>query len=139
MTDITVTAAQIAPVVPEKAQIKSYLAAAAITKGQALYLNTTGKVDLADSDAGGTAQFRGVSLTSAGTGQAVDVLENGEVYGFGVSTLDADAMIYLSGTAGNLNDTTGTVPTVCGRVSALADASVTKVLRVFSRPSADWS
>ena len=54
MSDITVTAAQIAPVFPQKAEIYDLFAAAAITAGQIVYTTTAGKADLADASAAGT-------------------------------------------------------------------------------------
>jgi hypothetical protein len=140
MTDLTVTAAQVGVVDPTKAVIKTYIAAAAITKGQAIYQNTSGKADLADANGSGTLQFRGIALNTVGAGDAVDVCEDGEVYGFGLSGLNYDALVYLSNTAGALADGAGGTSVVCGRVNALTDnPTLTKVLRVFVRRSADWA
>ncbi|GIK42439.1 MAG: hypothetical protein BroJett011_62720 [Chloroflexota bacterium] len=140
MTDLTVTAAQVGVVDPAKAVIKTYIAAAAITAGQAIYQNTSGKADLADANGSGTLQFRGVALKTVGAGDAVDVCEDGEVYGFDLSGLNYDALVYLSNTAGALADGAGGTSVVCGRVNALTDnPTLTKVLRVFVRRSADWA
>jgi hypothetical protein len=79
-------------------------------------------------------------LNTVGAGDAVDVCEDGEVYGFGLSGLNYDALVYLSNTAGALADGAGGTSVVCGRVNALTDnPTLTKVLRVFVRRSADWA
>lgn len=140
MTDLVVTAANVGVLDPTKSTIKSYIAAATITKGQAVYQNTDGKVNLADGNGSGTKQFRGVALAGAAAGGAVDVLEDGELYGFGVSALNGDALIYLSDTAGALADSAGTVTVVVGRVTVLTDhPTLTKVLRIFVERWKDWS
>jgi hypothetical protein len=139
MADIVVTAAQVAVVDPQISTIKNYLAAETITAGQAVYLNTSGKAGLADANAAGALQFRGIALNSAGAGGAVAVLEDGECAGFALSGVAYDGLVYLSNTAGALADSAGGTSVVCGRVNAMTDASLTKVLRVFTRRSADWA
>jgi len=129
MADITVTAAQVGLVDPLKATVKSYVALEAITKGQAVCIDATyGKVVPADENDAGHLQFRGIALNAAGIGGAVDVVEDGELYGFTLAG-DYDSIVYLSATAGALADS-GSV--ICGRVAPLTDASLTKVLRVFA-------
>jgi len=140
MTAITVTAAQVGVVDPTKAVIKDYIAAATIAKGEAVYQNTDGKADLADGNGSGTKQFRGIALNAAAAGAVVSVLEDGECYGFGVSGLNGDAFVYVGDTAGALADTAGTVTVPAGRVNVLTDTpTLTKVLRIFVRRSADWA
>lgn len=134
MADITVTPAQVGLVFPKEAHIRSYIAAAAITKGNAVYITTTGTVNLADASAAGTGQFRGIALQTVGAGQAVDVLHRGEVYGFAISGLNADVRVFTSDTAGALGDAAGTVPATAGRVRCLADKAATKVLFI----DVDW-
>lgn len=142
MTAIAVTAAQIGLVKSGKgkADIQSYIATETITKGQAVYILTTGKVGVADANAGGKFQFRGIALNGASAGEAVDVLHDGLLYGFGVSGLSADAKVYLSDTAGGLDTAAGSATVVAGRVVSLTDSpTLTKVLRIFTRWSEDWS
>lgn len=130
MTAIVVTAAQVGLVNPTKAIIKSYLAAEAITAGEAVYIvAASGSVGLADANAAGKYQCRGIALGAAAIGQAVDVCEKGELYGF---TLDGnyDTRVYVGDTAGALADTAGTKTMVIGRVSPMADKDQTKVLMV---------
>jgi methyl coenzyme M reductase beta subunit len=100
-----------------------------------VYVLTTGKVGVADANASGKQQFRGIALAAAAAGQAVSVLKRGHVYGFTVSGLNADALVYLSDTAGALGDAAGTMTVNCGRVMCLPDgATLTKVLYI----EADW-
>lgn len=140
MADITVTAAQVAPLYPAKADIRSYIAAESITAGQALYILAAGTVGVADANTAGKQQFRGIALNSAGAGQAVDVLHAGEVAGFSVSSLNSDALLYLSDTAGSLNDAASATMTVrVGRIVPLSDKSKTEVVRIFTQWEADWA
>ena len=139
MADIALTAAQIGLVDPVKSQVESYIAAEAITKGQAVYITTTGTAGVADANAAGKQQFRGIALQSVGAGQAVDVCHNGLLYGFTISGLNADALAYLSDTAGALADAAGTMSVVAGRVKCLTDKAGTKVLRIVVPFSTTWA
>jgi hypothetical protein len=139
MADISLTAAQIAPVYPQKADIFDYIAAESISKGQAVYFTAAGKVGVADANAAGKQQFRGIALNAAGVGQAVSVLHRGHVYGFAVGSINADAYAFLSDTAGALGDAAGTLSVRCGRVVALPDYSGTKVLFVDTKFLDSWS
>lgn len=140
MADITVTAAQVAVLDPLKAVIGTYRAGADLTIGQAVYIDTNGKVQVADADATGKKQFRGIALRTVSSGDAVSVLHEGEIGGFTVSGMNGDAIAYLSNTAGKLADAAGSTSVACGRVVALTNGPTnTKVLRIFTRWSADWS
>lgn len=134
MSDITVTAAQVGVVYPEKADIFDMIAGATITAGQAVYQNSSGKADLADANGSGTLQFRGIALNGGGAGQAISVLKRGHVYGFTVTSQSYDAALYVSNTAGALADSAGGTSINAGRVVALPDASATKVVYI----EADW-
>ena len=135
MADITVTAAKVAVVFPHTAEIYDFIAAEAIAAGQAVYQLSTGKVGVADANAAGKEQVRGIALKSVGAGQAVSVLKQGIVEGFTLTALNADALAFLSDTAGALADTASVTKTVrCGRVIRLSDANLTKALYVQS----DW-
>lgn len=138
MADITSTAAQVAPVFPMEARIRSYIAAVAITAGQAVYRNSAGKADLADANGSGTLQFRGIALSTVGAGAAVSVLEEGEVYGFTLSGA-YDSLAYVSNTAGALADAAGSTSIVAGRVTNLTDGSLTKVLYIQAKMNGDWA
>ena len=133
MTDIALTAAQIGAVDPKKATIKSYIAGSTITKGQAVAQETDGTVDPTDASTGGAylfEQFRGIALSGGGAGQAIDVLEDGECYGFTVSGLNCGDLLYLSNTAGVLDTAAADETVYVGRVTALADGSATKIARI---------
>jgi hypothetical protein len=138
MGAVAITAAKIAPVFPDKATIRSYIATETITKGQPLYILTTGKVGVADADAAGKLQFRGVALNGGAAGQAIDVLQDGECYGFTLSG-NADTFVYVSNDVGEYADAGGGTTIPVGRVVCLADKDLTKVLRVFVQWEADWA
>lgn len=134
MTDITATAAKIGLVFPDAAEVYDKIAAVAITAGQTVYFNTSGKSALCDTNAAGAQQFRGVALNSAGAGQAVSVCKRGTLYGYDLSGLAYDALVYCSDTAGALADAAGTLTVNAGRVVPLSDSDLTKVLYI----EADW-
>lgn len=133
MAVVALTTTQIAPVYPQNAEIYDGVAAEAIVAGEALYLSATG-FGVADANAAGKQQFRGIALNSAGAGQAVSVLKRGHVYGYTVAGLTADDPLYLSDTAGDLDTANGTLTVNTGRVVLLPDSSLTKVVYI----DADW-
>jgi len=128
MADLTVTAAQVGVVYPELAEIMNVVLAEAVTKGQALYQLSTGTFGIADANAAGKQQFRGIALEAGGA------LKKGHCYGFTLSGMNHDALAYLSDTAGALADAAGTLTVNVGRVVAMPDNSKTKVLYI----EADW-
>lgn len=131
MSDITVTAAQIAPVFPQKAEIYDLLAAAAITAGQIVYTTTAGKADLADASAAGTIVNLGVALNAAAAGEAVSVLKRGHVAGFAITSLNGAAKLYVSNTSGAAADAAGDNSAVIGTVTAIPTVGgVSKLLFV---------
>ena len=131
MGDIALTATKIATVVPLNSEIYTFIAGEAVTVGQAICIDpSTGKGILA-GDSASLLQFRGVALNGGGIGQAISVLKRGMCYGFTVSGMAYDDLVYLSATSGNLA-TSGSV--FCGRIVALSDPSLTKVMYV----DADW-
>lgn len=142
MAAVTYTAAQIAPVDPIKCDIRTYVAAVAITKGQPVYFiaASPGRVGLADANAAGAQQFRGIALNAAAIGQTVDVLHEGAVYGFNLAGINADGFVYLADAVGSYDDGVGTMTVPVGRVVALADRpNYTKVLQVFVQWEAQWA
>ena len=135
MADITVTAAQVSPIFPEKAEIVDVIASEAITQGQLVYLTTAGKAAVADANTAGKEQVRGIALKKAAAGQAVSILKRGHVAGFDVSAKNGDIALYLSDTAGAMADAASATKTVnVGRVAVLTDKSGTKVVYF----EADW-
>jgi hypothetical protein len=116
VTDIALTAANIARVFPQADEVFTVTLTETVTKGQILYQLTTGLFGVADANASGKQQARGVALEGGGAGQAIPMLKRGVVEGFTVSGLDGDVPVYLSDTAGALGDDVGTMTVVCGRV-----------------------
>lgn len=137
MADITVTAAQVAATFAEEARRRNYVAAEAITAGQAVYLvAATGKVGLADANAAGKHQFLGIAMETAGIGGTLTVLERGEMVGFDLAALNYDDPVYLSDTAGALGTAAGTASVVVGKVRPLIQVhGYVKQLDVFSAPN----
>jgi hypothetical protein len=138
MAAITVTAAQVAlggP--PHQHETYSFDAAEAIAAGQAVYVNSNGKVALADASAAGTLILAGIALNAAGAGQGVSVIKQGFVSGFDVSGMAYGDPAYVSDTAGGLDTTAGTVTKIIGRVSLGANqaGNPQKALYVQS----DWN
>lgn len=130
MADIALTAARIAAVFPDQAEIVTGIAGATITAGAAVYWDSSGNLALSDGSAAGTAIVAGIALTGGGAGQAISVLKRGHVYGFTLAGAYHSA-VYLSDTdAGILGDAAGTVSVVVGRVVPLPDSSRTKVVYV---------
>ncbi len=138
MANIALTAARIAPVFADECRIRTYIAAVAITAGQAVYRNSSGDAALADANGSGTLQFRGIALCGAGAGYAVDVLEEGECYGFTLAGA-YDSLAYVSNDVGQLADAAGATAIVAGRVTCLADPDRTKVLYISAKMNGDWA
>jgi hypothetical protein len=74
MANIAVTAAQVAPIDLDQSDIHPMIPAVAITRGQATYLNSSGKAALAIATAAGTVKTGGIALETAGTRQGVSIL-----------------------------------------------------------------
>ena len=135
MADISaLSAANISVANPMEAKIVTMIAVEAITRGQAVYQTSAGKAGIADANAAGKQQFRGIALETVGAGQTVSVLIEGRLYGFDLSSQDYDAVLYLSDTAGSLADAAGTLSVICGRVMAEPDDDLTKIAYI----KADW-
>lgn len=138
MADLTSVPAQVALVDPEQAEVYSFIAAAALSAGDPLYLNSSGNVGLADANATAPApQFRGIALESVGAGQAVSVLKRGRVpaSALGAGSLAYGAIVYLSDTVGKLADAAGTTSVKAGQVVPLADSDRTKCVYI----DANWA
>lgn len=142
MADIDYTAAKVSPVYPTKAEIFPHIAIEAITAGQVVYFDaTTGKCGIADGNVAAKDQARGIALQTVGAGQAVDVIQRGHVYGFTLTNQDYEDLLYLSDTAGDMCDAAGesTSDSVVGRVVALSDSALTKVVFVDIALHTEWS
>lgn len=138
MADLVVTEAAVAAIFPLKAEIHTMIAAEAITAGQVVFQDTAGKAQLADANAAGEQQARGIALTSGGAGQAINILKKGHVAGYTLSQA-YDAQIFLSDTVGALADAAGTLSVPVGRVVAMTDKALTKVLFVEFEWNVQWA
>lgn len=109
MADIAIAAAQVRPL--NGAVVRRLLAGAALNVGDAIYVDSSGDAHPADADAAVSAQGRGIVVavgtagaTSATAGDAVDVVTHGAV-ALGTSALTSGAAVYVSTTAGKLDQT----------------------------------
>lgn len=134
MADITCTAAQVAVVYPDNAEIYDFVAAETITAGAPVYITSAGKVANADANGSGTDTFRGIALRTVGAGQGVSVLKRGHIYGYTLAGA-YDSLAYVSNTVGVLADAAGGTSLPVGRVVPLPDANYTKVLYI----QASWA
>lgn len=135
MSAIAVTAAQVAPVFTRESRIRPIKLAEAVTAGQSLYRTTAGLAGLAGAAAAGKQEFIGIALNTKAAGEVVNALEEGEVYGFDLSGLNADAMVYQSDTLGALDTAAGTKTVCVGRVVVLTEPGSPKVLRIYALPA----
>lgn len=131
MTDLTITAADVAPVwILEKF---SGPAAEAITAGQYVrYNTTTGKVELGKATTAAEARDGGIALNSAAAGLTVTAMKTGIIdLGAAVDSMAYDADVYLSDTDGTLADSAGTVAKVVGTiVPGWGETTADKLVRV---------
>ena len=140
--EIVVTAAKVGIVDPLKSIVKSYIASVAIGAGEAVYIvAATGKVALAGAAASNAlSQCRGIALQTVGVGQAVDVLEEGELYGFTLTTMAYNDPLFLNDTVGALATVTAgsTTNAIVGCVAPLTDKDLTKVARISIARYISW-
>lgn len=139
MADIALTADDVRRIFPDRERTYDHIAAATITRGQLVYINSSGKADLASAAATGTAQVVGMALKDAAAGQVVPVLYRGWVAGFTVSGSAYEARLYLSNTAGAMADAAGTVPVTIARVRAVNDNDLTKLVYFFTNPDNQYT
>jgi hypothetical protein len=116
----------------EKADIKDFLQAETLAVGDVVYQTGAGKAGKADANAGGKQQARGIVVKKIGS--VVSVLKKGYLSGFDLSGMSYDDPVYLSDTAGAMGTTVGTMTVNLGRVVALTDPDLEKVLYF----EADW-
>lgn len=130
MADIVVTAAQVSPVNEFEPETWTLIAAAAITRGQTVAIDSAGKAVVGDASTGVAPNVRGIALNAAGIGDVVTIMVHGSLYGFTLAGA-YDSAVYSSNTAGALADAAGDVSEVIGRVKPMHDgATPTKVLYV---------
>jgi hypothetical protein len=125
MAVVPVTAANVKVLKPDEAEIQIHVLGAETAPGAPVYNHATdGTVLPASAGAVGTANAIGIVLADAKTGSTqpfptgsvVNVLVRGAVGGFDVSARNADTSIFVSNTAGRLDDAAGTSTIRLGRV-----------------------
>ena len=138
MTAIVVTAAKVGRVQPDKDEVFPVKLGATTTAGQVLNQDTDGTFGIADANGSGNElQPRVIALKGGAAGQWVPAMKRGWLEGYAVSALDGDAILYLSNTAGDLDDAAGGTTAICGRVALAPDS--TKVVYVDFDWTVVWS
>lgn len=114
MANIALTTAGRIEVVESECQM-TLPAAEAITAGEAVRIDTSGKFTGANGTTTTENRIYGIATRAAAAGTAVTAVRRGVLDGFNFSQA-YDAIIYLSDTDGTLADSAGTVSTIVGRV-----------------------
>lgn len=108
---VDTTAANIKPL--EGAVVRRYTAGAAVTIGAPVYLDSSGYVQMADSDAVATNYVIGIALQAASAAaEVIDVVVYGPVKN--VTGATPGAIEYTNTTAGQISETAGTKTTIIG-------------------------
>lgn len=100
---------------------KTYIAGAAITAGQPVYIDDQGVAQLSSADDADTAMVHGIALRAVSPGHPVTCMIQGSVSGIDLTGLDFGDPVYLSETLpGELDDAApvgqGAVEVIIGRV-----------------------
>lgn len=108
------------------------IAGEAITKGQVVRFNTSGRLVRAAADAAANATAVGIALRDAAAGAAVTCIRHGVLdLGGALDGLGYGDAVYLGNTAGTLDTASGTVTVQVGQVIAQHTlAGPQKLLRV---------
>jgi hypothetical protein len=130
VADITRSTGNIRATHPQNSIIFDVLVGETVTEGQLLYLASTGKYGVADTNVAGKQQVRGVALSNGGTGKpGVSMLVKGPVAGYTTNMPAYDAVVYASDTPGEIGTTAGTMSVAVGRVGTIPDGGTpTKVV-----------
>jgi hypothetical protein len=131
MSAVTVTAASVRMIFPHFAEAYPAVAGVALTAGQLVYFNSSGKLVLTDADSAGTALCDGMCLESAAAGQATSYLVRGHVAGLTLAGAYR-ALLYASDVAGGIDTAAGTVSLTIGRIVPMSDSDYTKVFYFFA-------
>lgn len=134
MTVIALTTAKIGRAYPHDDEVFPVKLAEAVTAGEVGYMLAAGTYGVADANAAGKQQARVLFLEAGAAGEWVTAIKRGYVEGFTVSSVDCDSVLYVSDTAGDLDDTTGTLEVHVGRV-AMVPGTTTKAVYV----DFDWT
>ena len=112
----------------------------AISAGKAVFLeSSTGRVDLADSDAAESSLgFMGFAFNgSTGAGEQMFIVESGVARGF--SGLSTGSYYYVGSTGGEIQLDAGTFPMQVGRAISATELLIDKGARIMSGVVADFS
>jgi len=139
MTAITIATTGVTEVFADKNDVFQLIAVEAITAGQPVYQTSAGKAGIADANAAGKQQVRGIALYDCAAGKPCAILRRGYLSGYALSGVAYDAPVFLSDTAGSLDDAAGTLSVNVGRVEALTDPDLTKVLFVDADHIRTWA
>jgi hypothetical protein len=122
MTVIVVTAAEVGRLYPNLDTAIPIFLGATVTAGQVLRPDTDGTWILADATVGG-ADARGtvIALKGGTDGEADLGIKEGALEGYAVSGLSTGAQLFLSDTAGAVDDAAGTISVPIGRVIGTAE------------------
>jgi hypothetical protein len=93
-------------------------AGVAITAGQAVQLNSSGKWILAKATTAALARRTHIATRTVAAGEGLTAIRQGVMDGYDLSGLAYNAPVYLSDTDGGLADAAGTVSTVLGFVTS---------------------
>jgi hypothetical protein len=122
MTVIVVTAAEVGRLYVNQDLAIPIFLGATITAGQVVRQDTDGKYILADATVGGAdARQTLIALKGGVDGEADLGVKEGALEGYAVSGLSAGAQLFLSDTAGAVDDAAGTVSVPIGRVIGTAE------------------
>lgn len=128
MTVIVSTEAQVDLIDPASCETYPAISAVALTKGQLVYLNTSGKYGLADGAAATTLKQMGVCLSTVDANRPFTLLKRGHMAGYTVTAMAYGALVYASDTDGAADTAAGTVSRVIGSIVPKTDPSLTKVV-----------
>ncbi len=138
MTAISVTAAQVGRAQPDKDEVIQVKLGATTTAGQVLNQDTDGTFGIADANGSGNElQPRVVAVEGGVAGSWVSAMKRGWLYGYDVSAMNYDALVYLSDTAGAFDTAAGSTEARCGRIVLLPDS--TKAVYVDFDWTTVWS
>lgn len=97
--------------------IRRYTAGAAVTAGAPVYLDSSGYVQMGDSDAVATNAVIGCAVQGAtASGERIDVVIYGPINNMTAAT--PGALVYTQATAGALGESAGTKTTIIGKAES---------------------
>lgn len=107
------------------------IAAVDLVPGTPVYIDANGKLAISDANGSGTDKYRGIVLYRCNAGQPTTVLRKGTICDYDLASLAFDAPVYISNTAGKLDDTAGGTSLLVARVIAVPDAAAINKMLLF--------